>query len=445
MSDRQHEQRVYDHRLRQLVRDTGDIRVATEIGVPRSTAAGWLRAEPQDVVTLDPLGMRETELQLELVKLRRRVLVLATVVRLRLALVQLSGTRLDARGLHKDAMAALLGTIERARKVLQLRSILRILGLSSARYHSWTQPDADCHPADVASCPRRVPNQLTAKDVSTIKGMVTSQEYRHVPTSRLAILAQRLGRVFAAPSTWAKLVRERGWRRPRLRIHPKKPMVGLRTTRPDEAWHVDTTVLRLLDGSKAYVHAVIDNFSRRILAFRVGDHFDVGNAIAVLMDAVRNTTGNRNTGAQATPMLMVDGGIENFNARVDELVASGLLRRVLAQTDVSFSNSLIEAFWRTMKHQWLFLNTLDSVAAVRRHVTFYVAAHNSEIPHAAFRGQTPDEMYFGSGADLPDRLATPKKEARAARLAANREESCTTCSAWSSSRAPESCSIGSCH
>jgi len=195
---------------------------------------------------------------------------------------------------------------------------------------------------------------------------------------------------------------------------------------------VDTTVLRLLDGSKAYVHAVIDNFSRRILTFRVGATVDVGNAIAVLMDAVRNATAKETTGTQSPPMLMVDGGIENFNTRVDEMIASGLLRRVLAQTEVSFSNSLIEAFWRTMKHQWLFLNTLDSVAPVRRHVTFYVTAHNSEIPHAAFRGQTPDEVYFGTGADIPDRLATAKKEALAARLAANRGASCANCSGRSS-------------
>jgi hypothetical protein len=395
-SDKRHEQRVYDHRLRQLVRDTGDIRVATEIGVPRSTAAGWLRAEPQNVVTLDLLGMRETELQLEVVKLRRRILVLATVVHLLLALVRLSGARLDARSIPRDALAALLGTIERTRKVLQLRSILRILGLSPARYHSWLQPDADCHPADAASCPKRVPNQLTAEDVSVIKDMVTSPEYRHVPTSRLAILAQRLGRVSAAPSTWAKLVRERGWRRPRFRIHPKKPMVGLRTTRPDEAWHVDTTVLRLLDGSKAYAHAVIDNFSRRILAFRVGDHFDIGNAIAVLMDAVRNATAKGNTGAPAAPMLMVDGGVENFNAGVDELVASGQLRRVLAQTEVSFSNSLIEAFWRTMRHQWLFLNTLDSVAAVRRHMTFYVSADHDRSSAAGAQAELLLERLMGA-------------------------------------------------
>jgi transposase InsO family protein len=38
-------------------------------------------------------------------------------------------------------------------------------------------------------------------------------------------------------------------------------------------WHVDTTAIRLLDGTRAYLHAVIDNFSRRILSWRVADTF----------------------------------------------------------------------------------------------------------------------------------------------------------------------------
>jgi putative transposase len=53
---------------------------------------------------------------------------------------------------------------------------------------------------------------------------------------------------------------------PRLRVHPAKPKIGLRTTRADEMSHIDTTVIRLLDGTRASLHTVIDNFSRRILA-----------------------------------------------------------------------------------------------------------------------------------------------------------------------------------
>jgi hypothetical protein len=71
--------------------------------------------------------------------------------------------------------------------------------------------------------------------------MVTALEYRHVPTGTLAVLAQRLGKVWASPSTWYRLVRQNGWRRPRLRVHPAKPKVGLRTTRADEMWHIDTS------------------------------------------------------------------------------------------------------------------------------------------------------------------------------------------------------------
>jgi putative transposase len=75
----------------------------------------------------------------------------------------------------------------------------------------------------------------------------------------------------------------------------------------------------------------------------------------------------------------------------------------------------------------MFLNTLDSVAAVCRHVSTYVAAHNSEIPHWAFRGQTPDEMYSGRGADVPVKLAVAKKAAQEARLHANRALCCDKC------------------
>ena len=54
-------QRSYDDRLRELDNETGDLSIATEIGVPRSTAAGWVRNEPLEVVTLDVLCKDEVE------------------------------------------------------------------------------------------------------------------------------------------------------------------------------------------------------------------------------------------------------------------------------------------------------------------------------------------------------------------------------------------------
>ena len=198
-------------------------------------------------------------------------------------------------------------------------------------------------------------------------------------------------------------------------MHPAKPTVGLRTTRADEMWHIDTTVIRLLDGTRVYLHAVIDNFSRRILAWRVAETFAPVNSVAVLVEAGRGATPSA-----TTPVVLADAGVENVNAEVDALLATGVLRRVLAFTELKFSNSMIEAWWRSLKQQWLFLHSLDSVATVRGLVAFYVDEHNRVLPHSAFRGQTPDEMYFGTGDAVPADLASAAATARRARVEANR-------------------------
>ena len=90
----------------------------------------------------------------------------------------------------------------------------------------------------------------------------------------------------------------------------------------------------------------------------------------------------------------MDNGIENFNKTMDALETEGSIKRVLAQVDVRFSNSMIEAWWRQLKHNRLYLNSLDTFATVEQSIRFYVKEHNSTLPHSAFKGQTPDEMYY---------------------------------------------------
>jgi putative transposase len=251
--------------------------------------------------------------------------------------------------------------------------------------------------------------------------MVTSPEYRHVPTGTLAVLAQRLGTVSASPSTWYGLIRKYGWRRPRRRVHPAKAKLGLRTSAPDEMRHIDTTVIRLLDGTRAYVHAVIYNFSRRILAWRVADTFVVVNSVAYCSTPLgRDAVGE-------CAVVLADAGVEHVNAQVDALTDTGVLRRVLAFTELRFSNSMIEAWWPSLKHQGLFLHPLDSVATIHRLVAFHVHEHNHVLPHSACRGQTPDEMYFGTGDAVAADLMAGAVTARRARVGANRLASCRMC------------------
>jgi hypothetical protein len=127
--------------------------------------------------------------------------------------------------------------------------------------------------------------------------------------------------------------------------------------------------------------------------------------------------------------VIADSGIENVNDEVDNLLGLGQLRRILAQVEVSYSNSMIEALWRSLKHGWLFLHQLDTFAALERLIAFYVEQYNAVVPHSAFLGQTPDEMYFGFG--LGDQvhvdLAAGRARAREARMKFNRDLSCDAC------------------
>jgi putative transposase len=164
----------------------------------------------------------------------------------------------------------------------------------------------------------------------------------------------------------------------------------------------------------------------RICPLQTGDSVQLETGVDTCAAVLRNAI---HTAAGSTPeMLVVDGGCENYSSAVDELVNEHLLHRLRAQsTELRFSNSPIEAFWSSLKHQWLYDNHLDSEATVRKLVAFFVYSHNAELPHSAFSGQTPDEMYNGTGAAIAQDLATARGDARAARLAVNRARSCATC------------------
>ena len=64
--------------------------------------------------------------------------------------------------------------------------------------HRLVQDTGDIGIATGVGVPRSSPHELTPAEVAAIRDLVTAPDYRHVPTCRLAILAQRLGIVFVS-------------------------------------------------------------------------------------------------------------------------------------------------------------------------------------------------------------------------------------------------------
>jgi putative transposase len=375
-----HARQIYDYRIRQAICETGDRDLFPELNIPRSTVRSWIHRGIPDVVSGDLVACDRSDLLVEIQELQRRIAMLGAVVGLLRAMLRASKVRFDfERFPDGNSKRTLIRAIERSGKAIPLRTALRITRLSSSRFYRWCRAEAGCDLDDHPSCPRMVPTRLTPNEVESMQEMVESSNHRYMSLRALALHAQRIGKVFASPSTWFVMARKAGWRRARNRVYPAKPKVGIRAGAPNELLHLDVTTIRLLDGTRTYLHAVIDNYFRRIMSWALEDRLGRGATCRVLREAASQIGTDF-----AGPTVVADSGSENVNREVDALLERVDWRRVLAQVEVTFSNLMIEAFWRSLKHSWIYLHSLDTAAALRRLVEFYVTAHNEVMPHSAF-------------------------------------------------------------
>lgn len=87
-----------------------------------------------------------------------------------------------------------------------------------------------------------------------------------MPVITLALYAQRLGGSLRFAFDTVQVDPREEMAPPQAPRLPSEAE-GIRAAEPNQIWHLDVTVVRLPDGSKVFLHAVIDDFSRRILAW----------------------------------------------------------------------------------------------------------------------------------------------------------------------------------
>lgn len=85
-------------------------------------------------------------------------------------------------------------------------------------------------------------------------------------------------------------------------MYPQKPKLGIRASKANEIWHIDTSIIRLIDGSRMYLHAAIDNFSRKILGWSVSAQFEAISTDLILLQAIKQISSSKKP-----PNLIADG------------------------------------------------------------------------------------------------------------------------------------------
>jgi putative transposase len=142
--------------------------------------------------------------------------------------------------------------------------------------------------------------------------------------------------------------------------------------------------------SRAAVQFVMDSFSRKILAFRILKSVSAASTVELLREA-RAVSGIKDTDSV---MLISDGGSENDNEQVSDYLANTPLKHLIAQVDVSFSNSLIEAANKTLKYRYIFRKVIQSEAGFQTIIPASIVDYNDR-PHSSKSGLSPNEIYAG--------------------------------------------------
>ncbi|RYZ82800.1 MAG: transposase, partial [Proteobacteria bacterium] len=275
-------------------------------------------------------------------------------------------------------------------------------------------------------CKRRHHTQLTEQELSTMKRYVMTKKYAHVSISSLHLLAQRKGKLFCSLDTWYKYVRIFEWKRPWQKSKKYRAYSGIKTKQINEIWHIDVTVVKVRPDIKLYIQAVIDNYSRYVLAWRVTKEINAENTVTTLKLAKQNAA--KIVKQSVKPTVMMDPGTENANFRVLNFLSSKNLSRLLAQVDVRYSNSMIESLFRMFKNNYFYHQRIDGIDDLVRKAYFYFTQHNNFIPLAVHQGGRPCEIYTSTwNHDARNRLDKQKLDAKDERKKRNLSPACVSC------------------
>ena len=155
--------------------------------------------------------------------------------------------------------------------------------------------------------------------------------------------------------------------------------------RPNQVWATDITYIPMARGF-VYLAAVVDWFTRRILAWRVSITMEADFCIEAVEEALAkngkpdifNTDqGSQFTSLPFTGLLLKHGIAISMDGR-------GAWR----------DNVFVERLWRSVKYEEVYLRAYDSVAEARASIGRYMAFYNGRRPHSSLDARTPDQAYF---------------------------------------------------
>lgn len=183
------------------------------------------------------------------------------------------------------------------------------------------------------------------------------------------------------------------YRKPRLsQPHPGHAIYpyllrGLDITHANQVWATDITYLPMAHGF-CYLVAVMDWFSRRVLAWRLSNTLDVSFCLEALDDALRRFG--------APEIFNTDQGSQFTSDDFTERLASERIRISMDGRGRWVDNVFVERLWKSVKYEEVYLKAYESMAEARTALGAYFEFYNQRRRHQGLDYRTPDEVYWST-------------------------------------------------
>ena len=169
---------------------------------------------------------------------------------------------------------------------------------------------------------------------------------------------------------------------------------------PNQVWCADITYIPMRRGF-LYLIAIMDWYSRKVLAWRLSNTMDTEFCVAALEEALSR---------YGKPAI--------FNTDQGSQFTSDGFTRTLADAGVLISmdgrgrwmdNIMIERLWRSLKYECIYLHAFETGSEVRQGLKKWIGYYNDQRPHSQLQDRTPDEVYYNM--PLPGYTGTALKKA----------------------------------
>ncbi|MEI8672746.1 IS3 family transposase [Vibrio sp. SA48] len=160
----------------------------------------------------------------------------------------------------------------------------------------------------------------------------------------------------------------------------------IEVTYPNQAWAIDITYIPMAKGF-LYLVAIIDWYSRKVLAWRLSNTMDTSFCIEALEEALQHYG--------APDIFNSDQGSQFTSTEFTQKLLSQGIRISMDGKGRWVDNVFIERLWRSLKYEEVYLKAYNTPREAELEIDHYMVVYNEERKHQGLNDLTPDEVYFG--------------------------------------------------